>query len=104
MQVPSCGQAEVIQPQISQYSLWAAGGYSIQKQNKQVQKLVLSDALALHSWHFCNFDIVDSVDIVDIGDIVDIVDIVGIVETFDIVDSVDIVDIVDIFGIVDCIF
>ena len=53
--------------------------------NKQDQKLVLSDALVLHSGHFCY--IVDIVYIVDIIDIVDIVDFVDNVDIVDVVNS-----------------
>ena len=71
------------------------------KWNEQVQKLVLSDALAAHSWQLV--DTVDIVDIVDIFDIVDIVNIVDIVDNIDIVDTVDTVDTVDIVDIAEIV-
>ena len=58
-------------------------------------KIVLSDALALHTWHFCNSLQFDTVNIVDIAEITDIIDIVDIFYIVDIVGIVDIVDIIN---------
>ena len=54
--------------------LFCVGGSKCKKM-KQVQKLVLNDALALQSHNFYIVDTFDIVDIVDIGDIVDTIDI-----------------------------